>query len=143
MNEPRSRSMNSSSMLVWSSGEALGVLHGQPLLLAQPGLVGSADGAVELLVQPLRPDRVRPETEADGALVELGDPHARRFAHADREDALVVGRVHQPRGRRAELGLQRPDLHGIATLAGRDVETGHAATLCQYSWLRVQWIRVD
>ena len=56
-----------------------------------------------------------------------------RLAHACRENALVVGRIHETGCRRPELGLQRPDLHGVTALAGRDVQSGHAATLCQYS----------
>ena len=51
----------------------------------------------------------------------------------DGEDALVVGRVDESGRRRTQLGLERPDLHGVAALAGRDVETGHGATLCQYA----------
>ena len=114
-------------------GEALGVLDREALLCAQHALVGRADGTVEVLAQPVGLDLVRPEGEADGALVELRDPHPRRLADAHREDALVVRRVDEARRRRAELGLERPDLHGVTTRAGGNFETGHGPTLCQYA----------
>ena len=50
------------------------------------------------------------------------------------EDALVVGRVHEAGRGRAELRLERPDLHGVTALTGGDVQTCHAATVCQYAW---------
>ena len=53
----------------------------------------------------------------------------------------VVGRVHEAGRRRAQRGLERPDLHGVTALAGRDLEAGHGPTLCQYSGSRVRWIR--
>ena len=112
-------------------GEALGIGHGQPLLLTQLALVRGADGAVEGLLETLLPDFVGPKGEAHRALVELGDPDARCFTDAHGKDALVVGRVHQPHGRRSEGGLQRPDLHGVTTLSGRDVQAGHLLTLCR------------
>ena len=119
-------------MLVWSTAKR-SAYSTASRSWSLSALVGPADGTVELLAQPLGPDLVRPEGEADGALVELGDPHPRHLADAHRKDALVVGRVDEARRRRAELGLERPDLHGVTTRAGRNIETGHEATLCQYA----------
>ena len=71
--------------------------------------------------------------EADVAAVDLRDAHAGGLAYPDGEDALVVCGIHQPGRGRAQLWLQRPDLHRVATLAGWYLESGHTATLCQYS----------
>ena len=118
-------------------GEPLGIGHGQPLLLAQLLLFRGADDAVEVLAETLLLDRVGPKGETDGALVQLRDPHARRFTDPNRKDALVVGRVDQAHGRRSESGLQRPDLHGVTTLTGRYVKAGHGQTVCGSSpWRR-------
>ena len=135
VNEPRIRSMNASSMLVWSMAKRSAYSTASRSCSRERALVRRPDRAVEVLAEPLRPDRVGPEGEADGAVVELGDPHPGRLAHPHGEDALVVGGVHEAGGRRTQLGLERPDLHGVTALAGRDLEAGHGPTLCQYSGL--------
>jgi hypothetical protein len=47
-----------------------------------------------------------PPTQSNGALVDLRDPHAHRFAHAPRELALAVHGRGQLRDRPTELGAE-------------------------------------
>ena len=88
-----------------------------------------ADVTVEVLGDALVLHRRGPEPEAHRTLVELGDAHAGRLAHPHRQDALVVGGVHETVHRPAHLGAQRPHLDGVATLTVGNRDAGHRISL--------------
>ena len=131
---PRNRPTNGVVDAGVVNGKPLRVRHGQPLLFAQLVFLRASDTTIEILVEPLLLDPVGTEGQAHGALVELRDAHARRLADAYGQDALVVGGIDETHRRTSQSRLQRPDLHRVPTLSGRNIDASHEPTLCQYSF---------
>ena len=90
-----------------SERKVLGVLDRDLLGVRVLGMVAMlGDVRVHVLGDALFRQLRNPPTQSNGALVDLRDPHAHRFAHTSGELALVVDGRGQLRHRPTHLGAE-------------------------------------
>src|SRR6202035_378159 len=96
------------------------------------------DVLVEVRCDALLHQRCSSVVQSDWAVVELGDPHARRLTLTGRQPALLVGGVDEHPDGGAHLGPHGPHHGGVTAVALRDVDARHGHSLRGQTWSRTR-----